>query len=155
MGSVTFVDMRAFGRAHPGASTLPACPPGAGDIPNVCFDYSSMIKTVSGQSNLYSPELSFNLGVEYEFQLGNATLTPRLNYAYVGKQWAYIAYDPATDLIDAYGLWNALVTYKRDAYSLDFYATNLTDETYISGQYNDNEFYGTPRQFGIKLRVSY
>lgn len=155
MGSVTFIDLRAFARDHPGASTLPQCPAGVPDVPNFCYNYGSVTHTVSGKPNLYSPELSYNLGAEYVFHIADATLTPRLNYAYVGKQWTYIAYDPATDLIDGYGLWNALVTYKRDTYSIELYATNLTDQNYTSGQYVDNEFYGTPRQVGVRLRLSY
>lgn len=155
MGSVTFINLRAFARAHPGASTAPQCPPGVPDTPNFCNNYAGFMLTTSGQPNLYSPELSFNLGVEYAFHIGDAILTPRLNYAYVGKQWTYIAYDPATDRIDAYGLWNALVTYHRDKFSVDLYATNLADKSYVTGQYVDNAFYGAPRQVGVKLRVSY
>ena len=155
MGRVTFVDLRAFNRANPGQTTAPQCPEGVPDIPNVCNNYGSLIRTVTSKPNLYSPKLSYNFGIEYEFQAGNATFTPRLNYGYVGDQWTYLSYDPATDRIKGYGLVNALATWRTERYSVEVYATNLTNKRYSSGQYVDNSFYGAPRQYGVKLKVSY
>ncbi|ESQ88611.1 hypothetical protein ABAC460_15070 [Asticcacaulis sp. AC460] len=155
LGEITFIDLRAFNRAHPGQTTAAQCPPGVPDTPGFCYNYAGLMRTSSGKPNLYSPELSYNLGIEYAFEIGDATFTPRLNYAYVGDQWTYLAYDPATDRIEGYGLWNALATYRAQTYSLEIYATNLTDQSYVSGQYADNEFYGSPRQVGVRLRLSY
>jgi iron complex outermembrane receptor protein len=31
------------------------------------------------------------------------------------------------------------------------YGTNLTDKTYVSGQFSNNEFFGAPRQYGVRI----
>ncbi len=152
LAPVTFIDLRAFGRAYPGAPTYPDCSVTASPL---CYDYSPFVRTVSGSPNLYSPNASFNIGGQYTFHVGSATLTPRLSYAFIGEQYAYIGYDPATDLIKAYGLLNGQISYDFGRYNLTAYVKNITDQRYITGQYNDNQFYGMPRTLGVRLRVSY
>jgi len=152
LAPVTFIDLRAFARAYPGAPTYPDC---AYTGSPLCYDYTPFVRTVSGSPNLYSPDVSFNIGGQYTFHVGNATLIPRLSYAYVGEQYAYIGFDPATDLIKSYGLLTGQISYDVGRYSLTAYVKNIADKRYVAGQYSDNQFYGMPRTMGIKLKVSY
>jgi iron complex outermembrane receptor protein len=39
------------------------------------------------------------------------------------------------------------------AWLFEAYGTNLADRKYVTGQFNNNEFYGPPREYG--LRASY
>ena len=38
---------------------------------------------------------------------------------------------------------------------LEVYGTNLTKKFYVSGQNGNNEFYGAPREFGVRLGFKY
>jgi iron complex outermembrane receptor protein len=155
LGDITFVNKRDFNLAFPGASPLPQCEAGNAGEGDICYDYTPYIQTRTGGQNLYSPSWSFNVGAQYRFHLGEAVLTPRLNYAYIGSQYTYIGYSPVTDRLKAYGLVSGELSYKVGRYELTLYGTNLTDKKYISGQYLDMEYYGTPRQYGLRLNVDY
>ena len=85
------------------------------------------------------------------------TLTPRVNYSYVGSRFTYIAYSPISDLIASHRLLSALLTLRKEKWYVEAYGTNLTDETYVSGQAaaSRNEFYGAPREYGIRAGVEF
>jgi iron complex outermembrane recepter protein len=145
----------AFVNAHllPAGASGPQC---ANGQTTGCFDYTPYLAETSGGPNLYSPDWTFNVGVEYKASLGgNATLTPRLNYAYVTSQFVSLTYSESTDYLPAHGLLSALLT--LDLYgkwNIAAYGTNLTDEVYRTGQgLNNNNyyFYGAPRQYGVHV----
>ena len=87
----------------------------------------------------------------------DATLRPRLNYSYVGRRFTYLAYSPVSDRIDDFGLLSALVTLRKGSWFVEAYGTNLTDKNYVSGQAaaSRNEFYGAPRQYGMRLGAEF
>jgi iron complex outermembrane receptor protein len=148
----TFVN----GRLLPAGNLGPQCPAGTPSNPPVCFDYGPFLVTTTGGPNLYSPEWTYNLGAEYTFELGNdLTLTPRVNYAYMGSRYSYIAYSPVSDRLESNGLVSAVVTLRAGNWSVDAYGTNLADKEYVAGHASAslNEFYGAPREYG--LRVGY
>ncbi len=153
LASVTFVNTRSIG----GAAVGPQCAPGVPSNPPICFDYSPLIETTGGGPNLYAPRWTFGGGVEYEFLLGGeATLTPRINYAYVGEQFTYIGYSPLSDRLNPRGLLSAMVTLRlNESLAIEAWGTNLTNKDYITGQLNSNEFYGAPREYGIKLTLNF
>ncbi len=139
-----------------GTPNLPQCEDGVTDS-DLCFDYSDYIVDSIGGPNLFAPEYSFSLGAEYMFDLANgATLTPRLNYAWIDKQWTNLIYDPETDLLASRGLLSAMMTYEQNEWKVHFYARNLLDKEYVSGQTTNNtEFYGAPRTFGVDVSYTF
>lgn len=149
LASVTFVNTRQLG----GGNLGPQCPVGA----PFCFDYAPYIQTTGGGPNLYAPRWTWGAGVEYEFPLGgDMSLTPRLNYAYVGEQFTYIGYSRLSDRLNPRGLLSVIVTLKlADNLRIEAWGTNLTNKQYITGQLNANEFYGAPREYGMKLNVTF
>jgi iron complex outermembrane receptor protein len=151
LASVTFVNTRNL----PSGTLGPQCPTGAPSSPPSCFDYRPFIQTTGNGPNLYAPEWTYNIGVDYKFDLGGATLTPRVNYAYVGSQFTYLGYSPVSDLIEARGLLSALLTLDIGRLTLTAYGTNLANKRYVSGQFGSNEFYGAPREVGIRARISF
>ncbi|HWW66118.1 MAG TPA: TonB-dependent receptor [Sphingomonadaceae bacterium] len=152
LSGLTFVNTRLI----PSGSLGPQCPPGIPSNPPACFDYNPAIVTTDGGPNLYSPKWTYNAGLEYEFLLGDQmTITPRVNYAYVGPRFTYLAYSPVSDRIDGYGLLSALVTLRKGNWHLELYGNNLTNKRYVSGQYELNEFYGAPREYGIRAGVRF
>jgi iron complex outermembrane recepter protein len=153
LGAIRLVNTEALPPGLTSAS-LPQCAPGA---VAGCFNYTPYMVDLSGDQNPYSPEWTFNAGVQYAMPVGqSATLTPRINYSYVGSQWTTLFESPVTDYLHSYGLWNASVTYDRNEWSIQAYGFNLADKLYVTGQLSaganpDSEFLGNPRQFGIRV----
>jgi iron complex outermembrane receptor protein len=157
---IAFVDSSlattgSFVNTHllPPGTLGPQCPSGVVSNPPTCFDYGPYLQTDTSGPNLYSPKWTFNAGLDYRFELTNTiSLTPRLNYAYVGSQWASLSYSTITDYLPSRGLLSALLTLQLpyDCY-VEGYGTNLTNKTYVSGQFGNNEFFGAPRQYGVRV----
>jgi iron complex outermembrane receptor protein len=38
---------------------------------------------------------------------------------------------------------------------VEAYGTNLSDETYVSGQFGNNQFYGAPREYGVRASIKF
>jgi iron complex outermembrane receptor protein len=152
LGAITLVNTRLL----PGGGAVnlgPQCAPGAG--PPGCFDYSPLLVSVSGRANPYSPKWTFNTGVEYAFALAGGTLTPRINYSYIGEQWTTLIQAPLTDRLSSFGLWNTSLTYVNGDWRVEAYGMNIANKTYVAGQLNNNEFFGNPRQVGMRISRSF
>jgi iron complex outermembrane recepter protein len=94
--------------------------------------------------------------VQYEFWLEDeVSLTPRVNYAYVGSRWTNLLYNPALDFLPGRGLVSAQLSLDMGSWSIEAYGTNLAGKDYVSGQSGNNEFYGAPREFGVRASVSF
>ncbi len=129
----------------------PQCPVGTPSSPPICFDYGPFITAAGGGDNLYSPEWSYNIGIQYDFSLpGALTLTPRLNYSYIDSSYTSLFYADRDELESRY-LLSAMLRLSGKSWMAELYGTNLTDEEYVSGQASDNEFYGAPREYGVRL----
>ncbi|WGL15892.1 TonB-dependent receptor [Microbulbifer bruguierae] len=148
----TFVNARAL----PGSALGPQCPAGVPSMPPICFDYTPFTESTAGGEALYAPEWTYNLSISYEFDLsGGLYLTPRVNYSHVGKQYTYLAYSPESDVLESRDLLNASLALVSEQWQLEAYGSNLTDEEYVSGQFGITEFYGAPRQYGLRLSASF
>ncbi len=151
LDEVTLVDVRNL---PPAPVRLPQCLPSSD--PATCFDYTSYIGVGGGGPNLFSPKWSYNAGVQYEAWLGeDVSITPRLNYAYVGPRWTNLFYNPQLDYLQGRGLLSAQITLRYKDWEIEGYATNLTNEEYVSGQSGNSEFYGAPREYGIRASVRF
>jgi iron complex outermembrane receptor protein len=152
LSRVQFVNQRAL----PPGTNLPQCASGASPgVPPTCFDYSPYITSATGRSLLYSPKITYNAGVDYTFSLASGVLRPRLNYAYIGPQYTNLLYSPVTDRLAARGLLSAQLTYTQNSWNVEAYGTNLADKEYVSGQFGNNEFYGAPREYGVRVSVQF
>ena len=140
-------------RLLPPGTLGPQCPTGAASNPPVCFDYGPYLEDQANGPNLYSPKWTFNAGVDYRFDVADSvSLTPRLNYAYVGSQFTSLSYSYLTDYLPSRGLLSALVTLQLPhSWYVEGYGTNLANKIYISGQFGNNEFFGAPRQYGVRV----
>ncbi len=120
-----------------------------------CRDYTPYIVQTSGGVALYAPKWTWNVSAQYEISMGEASLTPRLNYSYVGSQFTNLLYNVTTDKLASHALLSGQITYQLDNLKVEIYGTNLTKEYYVSGQNGNNEFYGAPREFGIRLGAKF
>ena len=91
--------------------------------------------------------------MEYNFNLeGGDTLTPRVNYGYIGPQWATLFEDPALgDRLAQRNIVNAQVAWTHGDYVVTLYATNLTNDQYVAALNSNLDFAGPPRQYGIRI----
>ena len=151
LDKVTLVDVRNL---PPAPVRLPQCVPSS--PPGTCFDYTSYIGVGGGGPNLFSPKWSYNFGVQYEAWLAeDVSLTPRLNYAYVGSRWTNLFYNPQLDYLRGRGLLSAQITLRYEEWEIEAYGTNLANKQYVSGQSGNSEFYGAPREFGVRASVRF
>ena len=112
---------------------------------------------LEGKDQTYAPELTFNIGMQYDFTLGEGnTLTPRINYGHVSEQWATLFQNEARgDLVEARNILNAQLAWKLGTFVTTLYGTNLTDQHYVGAINSGLRFAGPPRQFGIRLAKSF
>lgn len=119
------------------------------------------VVNLTGRSLPFSPEWTFSAGAEYDIQLGgDFSLTPRVQYSYVASQWANQFQVRPTDFIGSRNVVDASLTLTQadKGWRVEAYATNLFDETYIvskatyaSGQPGRVQYFGAPRQYGLRI----
>lgn len=153
LSSLTFVNTRQL---PVGIGPLgPQCASGVSSNPPTCFDYTPFMQTTQDGPNLFSPKWTYNAGVEYAIPVGEHTLTPRVNYAYVGPVFTQLFYSPVTDRLEGRSLLSALLTFEAQSWSVQAYGTNLTDKEYVTGQNGGNQFFGAPREYGLRIRKEF
>ncbi len=161
-GGLSYVDssMSAFTLINkwsfPAGTNTPQCVPAGttGTAGTGCFNYG--YTTTTGGPNLYSPKWTWNISAAYRLEAGAGyTITPRIAYAYIGSQWAYVTYQPTTDLIAARGLVQGSIALEKDAWKIELYGTNLADKFYVAGQNGKNELYGAPREYGVRVSTKF
>lgn len=135
-----------FYATDPRSASFTACDPETGPASASCIN-------LDGREQTYAPELTFNLGVQYDFSLpGGDTLTPRLNYGHVSSQWATLFENAARgDLVEARDIINAQLAWRHGDVVVTAWATNLTDQHYVAAVNSGLRFAGPPRQFGIRV----
>jgi iron complex outermembrane recepter protein len=148
LGTSSLVNTRTIPGFNPN-SALPQCTATL-LLPN-CFNYTPFIQNTTGGPSLYAPKWTWNLGAEYTIPVGEDSITPRIQYSYVGSQFTNLLYNPVTDRLASHALLSANIAYVTGLLRLELYGTNLTKEYYVSGQTGNNEFYGAPREYGMRL----
>lgn len=147
--SLSHSELDDFYAADPRLPRTGACDEASGPASGNCVN-------LAGNPQTYAPELTFSLGVEYAFDLGGATLTPRLDYSHVDESWASIFANAALgDRLEARDIVNAQLTYETGDWRLQAYATNLGDLEYIASVKAGLRYAGAPRQYGLRLTRSF
>jgi outer membrane receptor protein involved in Fe transport len=105
------------------------------------------------------PKLTAYLNANYDWSLGDAGLISfRAGYSYRDKQ---AGNDANTFYIDAYGLYDASVTYQSDdgRYKLSLFGKNLSNEFYTTQGIDISvfrvEYVAPPRTYGVKFDYLY
>jgi iron complex outermembrane receptor protein len=165
LGLISDVDTRALaglndGASYPGDINLGCDPQNPGNPAVGCFDYSSFVTSFQGSQNPFSPELTYNLGIDYAFQLSNGgTITPSLSLNHADSTYTNIDQRGDNDYYrtDARDIVNFSLTYQRDEWDYQFFVNNATDEVFIEGVSNggDGIFYGDPRTVGFRARMQF
>ena len=108
-----------------------------------------------------TPEMTFNIGAQYTFDLGeNYQLVPRFDFYWKGRSYAQY-FNAPTDRVPSWYTANAQVTLNSedDNWYARAWATNLFDGKQVTGSYVTdpssglftNLFVEQPRMYGITL----
>lgn len=147
--SVSHSELGDFYAADPRLPRTGLCDQDSGPASGNCVN-------LAGNAQSYAPELTANLGVEYDFALRGGTLTPRIDYSHISETWASVFADEALgDRLKERDIVNAQLTYATDAWKLQAYATNLGDLEYIASVKAGLRYAGAPRQYGVRLTRSF
>lgn len=142
----------AYELPNGGSGLLPQC---ASGVTANCFNYLPYEVNLTGEQNPYSPEWSGNVSVSYAFPLGNLTLAPRLDYSYVGSQYASIFQNTDYYLLQSRRLLAAFLDLDYGRWDVQLFGRNLTNEVYLAGISGTNGYQGDPRTYGISLTVKF
>ncbi len=130
----------------PREPTAGACGLSSGPATATCLD-------LSGRQQTYAPNLTFNLGAQYDFHVtDNDTVSPRVNFAHVSHQWATLFENVAAgDYLAPRNILGAAVAWTHGSVTATLYGSNLTDDHYVSAALPPIRLAGAPRQFGFSL----
>ena len=115
---------------------------------------------LNGRTIDYAPKLSGNVAIAYDFHLGGALLTPRIQWTYQGGQWTSF-FDAPQQYLPAYSLGSVRLTYEPNkAWRLEGFVTNLTDRVYLTQSTGNTPAqqvgqFGAPRQYGVLVNYTF
>jgi iron complex outermembrane receptor protein len=143
-------ELGTFYATDPRLSTTTGCNTATGPVGPTCID-------LDGHQQTYAPNVTFNLGWQYLIHLGGPdTLTPRMNFAYESPQWATLFENSALgDRLEARRLLGAQLEWKHGAWVGTFYGSNLLNEHYVAAMNSDLDFAGPPRQYGVRVMLTF
>jgi iron complex outermembrane receptor protein len=144
--NVLHTELGTFYATDPRGASVLACNPNTGPASVSCIN-------LAGRRQTYAPNLTFNLGAQYEAELGNGDkIIPRVNFGHVGDQWATLFENAARgDRLEARNVLNAQLAFQHKSWTITAYGTNLTDQHYPAALNSGLYFAGPPRQYGVKL----
>jgi iron complex outermembrane receptor protein len=139
-------ELGTFYASDPRGATTTACDPLTGPVSVTCIN-------LNGRRQTYAPNVTFNVGAQYDIKLGNGdTITPRANFGHIGNQWATLFENSARgDLLGERNILNAQLGWQHGTYTITGYATNLTNQHYVGALNSGLYFAGPPRQYGVKV----
>ena len=148
LGQFYAVDSRTPPTGVAGDLILP-CDPATGPASTHCV-------SLKGQEQTYAPNMTFNIGAQYDLKLGEEnTITPRVNFGHVAAQWATLFENPALgDRLEDRNVLNAQLAFNHGGFlgwTVTAYATNLTNQHYAGALNSGLYFAGPPRQYGVRL----
>jgi iron complex outermembrane receptor protein len=140
-------------------TTAGTCTPTGGTSPS-CIGGPIAFENIGGHPIVYAPDWTLNFGVQYVFHLGDgSTLTPRLNYGYIGSQWTSPFQNAAIEQyayhLAPVNLLNAQVSWDKGSYHVQVYGTNLLNDQYFyeQGQIAPTQAIGVLRSAAPPLQV--
>jgi iron complex outermembrane receptor protein len=122
------------------------CDPSSGPASATCLN-------LTGNEQTYAPDFTFNASAEYKFHLSpDDTLTPRISFGHVSRQWATLFENPALgDRIAARDILGGQLAWTHGDIVTTLYVTNATDQHYVGALNSGLRFEGPPRQYGIRV----
>jgi iron complex outermembrane receptor protein len=112
---------------------------------------------VSGHPQTYAPDVTYNVGVQYNFKLADGdVITPIASYSHIASQWSTLFDNRSqNDYLTSRDIVNLSVGWTHAGYVVTLYSYNLTDDHYVAADLSPIRQAGAPRQFGISLLKSF
>lgn len=126
----------------------------AGVVAN-CFNYTPFVQDLSGEQNPYAPKITANFSIDYGIPVFGGTVRPKLTASFTDKQYASIFQADNYYLIQSHVLLNGSLSYEQNPWLVQLYVTNATDKLYVGGYAGNLEYYGAPRQMGVRVNRSF
>ncbi len=139
-----------FFATDPRIAAFAPCDPSAGPAGLSCID-------LTGHSQTYAPNFTFNVGVQYRFTLTpQDSLTPRVNFGYVAPQWATLFENASLgDHLSGRDILGGQLAWAHGRFIASLYGTNLTNQHYVGALNSGLRFAGPPRQYGVRFLTSF
>ncbi|MDN4501410.1 TonB-dependent receptor [Alteromonadaceae bacterium BrNp21-10] len=138
-----------FYATDPRVAALGACNPETGPASESCIG-------LAGRDQTYAPDFTFNIGLEYEINMWQGLLTPRLNYGHVSEQWATLFQNEALgDRVESRNVLSGQIAWQYDDIVVTLFGTNLTNQHYVGAINSGLRFAGPPKQVGIRLMKTF
>ena len=113
---------------------------------------------LSGARAPFSPELTGNIGIAYDLQIGDFRVTPRVDYSHVDATQAAL-WDTDKETLDSRDLVNLQIQLapSSDKWSATLWSTNVFDRQYVAGIQNNATLYyaAPPRQYGLRVKYNF
>lgn len=114
----------------------------------------------SGKDALYSPELTYSLGLQKTFALDTGDVVLNLDYRFRDERYVGFNYIPGSSTGSTSNVDGVLSYKSNDGWTVSLYGRNLTDEevpiTYQVGAGNiASSQYEPPRTYGLRLDVDF
>lgn len=139
-----------FYATDPRIGGITPCDPSSGPASSSCVD-------LTGHSQTYAPNFTFNIGAQYSFPLSaKDTVTPRANFGYVAPQWATLFENAALgDHLAGRDIAGGQVAWQHDHFVTTLYTTNVADRQYVGALNSGLRFEGPPRQYGLRFLTTF
>ncbi len=125
LGAVTTLPSYALPGGFGSPTTLPQCLAGHSySGGTACFNYNPYLVNVSGEQNPFSPLITLNLSVDYQFHVGNGIIDPRVTFSHIDQQYASI-FEVPYNVMQARNLLNASADWIIGKWDAQLYGTNL------------------------------
>ena len=131
---------------------LPQC--GLAGVTGACVDYTPYFSDLSGAQQTYAPEFSWNLSLTYDWAIGTGTLTPRVQFTHADGSWASYQQTESYYQSDDRDTTDVSLTYVKDAWTIQAFMNNVTDETYIQNA-GTTVIYGDPVTSGLRVKMTF
>ena len=120
--------------------------------------------STGGERIPWTPEYTFNIGVHYDFYLGNgATLTPRVTYSWIDEQTVtttdrVIGGVPVDRIFD-HEMVNLQLNFEYKNWRVQAFMTNANEEEYIQAHSgapaHPDAYANEPRRYGIRFTYDF
>ncbi|MGH1472286.1 MAG: TonB-dependent receptor [Cellvibrionaceae bacterium] len=115
----------------------------------------------SGDDLPFTPNITFNAGMQYDFFAGEAMISPRIQFAFIDDQIATPFPHPFTEVESRKIVDLKLIIKPNEDFMVETFITNALDEEYVVSQIQNSSsadggaIYGAPRQFGVRAKYDF
>lgn len=132
-------------------------------------DDAALQNTISNRNELvekgqvlpFSPEWTFNVGFQRDFEVAGKLVSPRLQWSYASEQYSTPFLMERTRMSSRSVVDARVTAMLTDHIKLDVFANNIFDKVYSTMQLMDassaagGTLYGAPRHYGLSVRYDF